>query len=82
MVKSKVRNIEYKPYGRIKVKLDDFMTKNNISTYALAKATGLEFKVVQNLREVTVKRVDFDVLAKVCYALEISVDEILEYEKQ
>lgn len=77
-----MRNIEYKPYGRIKVKLDDFMTKNDISTYALAKATGLEFKVIQNLRTVAVTRVEFDVLAKICFALEIGVDEIIEYEKE
>ena len=77
-----MRNIEYKPYGRISIKLDEYMTKNDISTYALAKATGLEFKVIQNLREVTVKRIDIDVLAKVCYALEIGVDEIIKYEKE
>lgn len=77
-----MRNIEYKPYGKIKVKLDEYMVKNNISTYALAKITGLEFKVIKNLRKIIVKRVDFDVLAKVCYALEIKLDEILEYEEE
>lgn len=76
-----MKNIEYKPYGKIKVKLDEFMKSNNISTYALAKATGMEFKVIQNLRGAKVKRMDFDVLAKICYTLEIGVDKILEYEK-
>lgn len=75
-----MRNIEYKPCGKVRVKLDEHMTKNNISTYALAKATGLEFRTIQNLREATIRRVDLEVLAKVCYALEITVDEILIYE--
>ena len=74
-----MRSIEYKPYGNIDVKLDEYMKKNNISTYALAKATNLEFNTIKNLRNTKESRVDFDVLAKICYVLEVDISNILEY---
>jgi len=76
-----MKNIEYKPFGRIKVKLDEYMIKNDISTYALAKSANVEFKTIQNLRENAVRRIDFEVLAKICYVLELDVKDIIEYEK-
>lgn len=77
-----MKSIEYKPFGTIRIKLDEYLTKNNISTYALAKATALEFKVIKNLRKLMVTRIDFEVLAKICYALEVKIDDILEYQNE
>lgn len=75
-----MKNIEYKDYGKINLKLDKMMKEKNISTYALAKATNVEFKTIQNLRETSITRVDLNVLAKICYALEISdMNSLIEY---
>lgn len=78
-------NNEIKPviyevqYGKIKTKLDKIMTEGNISNYELSNKSNIRFQTIQGLREDTASRVDFDVLAKICYALNCKVEDIIEY---
>lgn len=78
-------NNEIKPviyevqYGKIKTKLDKIMTERNISNYELSNKSNIRFQTIQGLREDTASRVDFDVLAKICYALNCKVEDIIEY---
>ena len=67
-------------YGNIRVKLDDIMKARDISTYQLNVKTNIKFQTIQNLRENTSSRIDFEVLAKICYALDVKVEDVLEYE--
>ena len=43
--------IEYKDFGNIKIKLDEIMTKRNISTYELSKNANIRFQTIKKLRE-------------------------------
>lgn len=78
-------NNEIKPviyevqYGKIKTKLDKIMTERNISNYELSNKSNIRFQTIQGLREDTASRVDFDVLAKICYALNCKVEDIIEH---
>ena len=78
-------NNEIKPviyevqYVKIKTKLDKIMTERNISNYELSNKSNIRFQTIQGLREDTASRVDFDVLAKICYALNCKVEDIIEY---
>ena len=67
-------------YGNIRVKLDEIMKARDISTYQLNVKTNIKFQTIQNLRENTSSRNDFEVLAKICYALGVKVEDVLEYE--
>lgn len=67
-------------YGNIRVKLDEIMKARDISTYQLNVKTNIKFQTIQNLRENTSSRIDFEVLAKICYALDVKVEDVLEYE--
>ena len=67
-------------YGNIRVKLDEIMKARDISTYQLNIKTNIKFQTIQNLRENTSSRIDFEVLAKICYALDVKVEDVLEYE--
>lgn len=67
-------------YGNIRVKLDEIMKARDISTYQLNVKTNIKFQTIQNLRENTSSRIDFEVLAKICYALGVKVEDVLEYE--
>lgn len=67
-------------YGSIRVKLDEIMKARDISTYQLNVKTNIKFQTIQNLRENTSSRIDFEVLAKICYALGVKVEDVLEYE--
>jgi len=66
-------------YGTIKIKLDDIMNSKNISTYQLNTKSNIRFQTIQALRENTSSRIDFEVLAKLCYSLGCKVSDIIEY---
>lgn len=66
-------------YGTIKIKLDEIMKSKNISTYQLNTKSNIRFQTIQALRENTSSRIDFEVLAKLCYSLGCNVSDIIEY---
>jgi len=76
----KRRVIEYKDFGYIEVKLDDFMNRANITTYELSNRADVRFNTIKNLRKnKKLSRMDFEVLAKLCFVLKCDITDILEY---
>ena len=67
-------------YGQINLKLDDILNNKNITTYELSTSANVRFKTIKTLRENTATRIDFNVLAKICYALDCNVQDIIEYK--
>lgn len=78
-----MRNIEYKPFGKVRIKLKEIMQEKEITIYALSKATAIEFSTIKNYCEnENIYRIDLNVLAKICYVLEINdMNDILEYKE-
>lgn len=66
-------------YGTIKIHLDKIMKDKNISTYQLNAKANIRFQTIQALRSNSASRIDFNVLAKLCYALNCKVGDIIEY---
>lgn len=66
-------------YGKIKLKLKEIMNKKNITRNKLCVLTGVKFDTVQKYYNNNVYRIDVDVLAKFCYALDCEVQDIIEY---
>lgn len=75
-VKSIIQEIDY---GTINIKLDEIMTKRDISNYELSNKANVRFQTVKALRENTATRIDFEVLAKICYALGVKTADVIEY---
>lgn len=67
-------------YGQIILKLDKILKDRNITTYELSNSANIRFQTVKALREDTATRIDFNVLAKICYALVCKVQDIIEYK--
>jgi len=67
-------------YGQINLKLDDILNNKNITTYELSTSANVRFQTIKTLRENTATRIDFNVLAKICYALDCNVQDIIEYK--
>ena len=67
-------------YGKINVNLNKIMEENDISTYQLSTKTNIRFQTIQALRKNEACRIDFEVLAKICYSLNCKVEDIIEYE--
>ena len=77
MSDSELKPIVYEiEYGTIKVKLDEIMKKKGISTYDLNSKSNIRY---QTLQDNSASRIDFEVLAKLCYSLDCKVEDIIEY---
>ena len=68
-------------YGKIRIKLQNVMTAQNITRYQLSKFTNTRFKVVNKWYNGTVERIDADILARFCFTLGCEVSDIIEYTK-
>ncbi len=69
-------------YGNIELKLDKLLNKRNISTYELSNKANIRFQTIQNLRTNQTTRIDFNVLARICYVLGCKVEDIIEYTEK
>ena len=68
-------------YGEINIKLDALLNARNISTYELSTKSNIRFQTVQSLRENKSTRINFNILAKLCYTLNCRVEDLLEYKE-
>lgn len=74
--------ISLKQYGKIKIKLSEIMDKKGITRNKLRNLTGVKYDVIDRYYKAdNVERVDLDFLAKACFVLNCSVEDLLEYEK-
>lgn len=65
--------------GEIIIKIDDILTKENISRSRLATAMGVDYRVVRRLCKGETSRIDFHILKRLCYTLECDIQDIIEY---
>lgn len=78
--KSEEKNVVVEvEYGKIKVKLDDILNERGITTYEISSRANVRFQTIKALRSNTASRIDFEVLAKICYVLSCKVEDIIEY---
>lgn len=81
MAKNELNPISYEvDYGEIHLNLDAIMNERKITNYKLATTANIRFQTIQNLRQDLSTRIDFDVLAKICYALDCSITDIIVYK--
>lgn len=66
-------------HGKIKIKIADVMKERQISKTKLSYLAFLQLRQLNNLINEKAARVDFDVLARICHALDCRIEDILEY---
>ena len=66
-------------YGYVKIKLSDYMKKNNISVSKLAYRAEMQRTQLKTYMNQSVVRVDLAVLARLCYALQCDLPDLIEY---
>lgn len=60
------------------VDIKKIMKEKNISQNILAKMTRLSINTVRSYYHSNIKRIDLDVLSRICNALECNVEDILK----
>lgn len=66
-------------YGRVCLKLDKVMKMQNVSINKLAFRSEMQRTQLKSYRDNSVQRVDLAVLARLCYALDCDLNDLLEY---
>lgn len=72
--------IDYRSdWGKINILLDDYLVSHKISKSKLSKIADLQYTQLQSYCKNEIQRPDLDVLSRICFALECSISDILEY---
>ena len=65
----------------VKLTLDKYLAKKDITRYELAKRTGIRFHIIDRYYKNQVVRYDSDLLDRICTALDCDISDIIEYKK-
>jgi putative transcriptional regulator len=66
-------------YGHVELKLKEVMDARGITRNQLAKLIDARFEVVGKWYKGEVEKMDLDILARICYALDCTAEDILQY---
>ena len=66
-------------YGEIRLHLDELLEKKQVSMNQLSFRTEMQRTQLRNYRDNKLQRLDIDILKRLCYVLECSLDELVEY---
>ncbi len=66
-------------YGEIRIKLEEIRNAHDISINKLACRAELQRSQVRSYCNNSIKRLDIAVLARLCYALECDITDLIEY---
>lgn len=66
-------------FGTVRLKLNDIMAENNISINKLAFRAEMQRTQLKAYRDNKVQRIDLAVIARLCYALDCDIPDLVEY---
>ena len=66
-------------YGRINIKLKELLEKRGLSKNKLSHKAEMERTQINNYCNNKITRLDTDVLARICTALECEISDLLEF---
>lgn len=70
-----------KNYGKVKHNLKEILDKKKISRHKLCNMIGANYDLITRYYNNSVSRIDLDIIARICFVLNCTVDEIIIYEK-
>lgn len=66
-------------YGFVELRLKELMEERGITRNQLAKLIDARFEVVNKWYQGNVEKMDLDILARICYALDCTTEDLLRY---
>lgn len=69
-----------KTLGKSKSNYKNISINNGITRNALSMATGIRYDVIDRYYKGQITRIDLENLAKICYALECKLSDIIDYK--
>lgn len=68
-------------YGRISCNLKEILNKKQMTIYKLSNISNIKYEIIKKYCDNDFQRIDIDILAKLCFCLNLEVDSLLKYEK-
>lgn len=66
-------------FGTVQLKLDTIMNENQISVNKLAFRSEMQRTQLKAYRDNKIQRIDLAVIARLCYALDCDISDLIEY---
>ena len=73
--------VQLKQYGHVEICLKQILHDRNISRNKLATSIGTRFSVINKWYNNDVEKLDLDILARLCFALDCKVEDLLVYHR-
>ncbi len=70
-----------KNYGKVEICLKNILDKKGINRNKLSTMIAANYNLVNRYYNNKVVRIDLDIIARICYALNCEVSDILKYKK-
>ncbi len=71
--------INNEDYGEIRLHLDEIIEKKNVSASQLSYRAEMQREQLRKYRNNNVKRLDIDILKRLCYVLDCDLSDLVEY---
>lgn len=72
---------EMEDFGQVVFKIDQVLEEKKISKNKLEKEAKLQRTQLNSYCNNKVRRIDLQTLAKICYALDCGIEDIMEYQR-
>ena len=66
-------------YGDIRLRLDKILEERKISLSQLSFRAEMQRTQLRNYRDNKIQRLDIDILKRLCYVLDCTLDDLIEY---
>ena len=66
-------------YGRVRCNLYKILKIKKVSVYQLARLTNVRYEILKKYADNEMLRFDSIILAKICYVLNCSIGDVIEY---
>ena len=73
--------MQLKEYGVVRLKLKELMDQRGITRNNLARKINTRFEVIDKWYRGQIANMDLDILARICFVLQCSISDVLEYSE-
>ena len=77
---SLINILETKDFGQVRLKFSEYIDSIGTTRNKISDLSGIKYSIVDRYYKNTkVERVDLEILAKICFVLQCSLSDILDY---
>ncbi len=66
-------------FGKINIRLKELLNEKGVSRNKLCNMMGTNYDLITRYYNNKVSRVDLEIIAKICFVLDCSITDVLEY---